>query len=96
MRIYFTALGAEGNAAVEGDALLPAAINDSIGMLTTRDFVNYESFPTGPIYARRASLRAYLGEREPHLLFSDDGVRLYFRATTAGGVDSGLAVAVGE
>lgn len=96
VRIYFTALGAEGNAAVDGDALLPADINYSIGMITTRDFVNYESFPTGPIYARRTSLRAYLGEREPHLLFSDDGVRLYFRATTAGGTDAGLAVAIAE
>ena len=95
VRIYFTAFGAEGNAAVQGDEFLPAAINDSIGLVTTRDLIHFEPFPTGPIYARRASIRAYLGEREPHLFFSDEGVRLYFRAT-AGKVNSGLAVAVSE
>lgn len=95
LRLYFAARGAEGGDAFSGDAPIPADINDSIGLLTTRDLASFEAYPTGPVFTRIANLRGYLGEREPAVVVSASGASITFLATDASGaLQSGLARAV--
>ena len=92
-RVYFTARGIEGLDASAGDASLPADANDSIGLVSTRDFVHFEAHPGGPVFARVANLRAYLGEREAAVRVPAKGAaEIVFVATDASGASvSGLA-----
>lgn len=93
VRVYFTARGIEGLAASAGDASLPADANDSIGLFSTRDLVNFAAHPGGPVFARVANLRAYLGEREATVRVPEGGAaEIVFVATDASGESvSGLA-----
>jgi hypothetical protein len=93
VRIYFTGRGAEGADAVDQGNRLPAEINDSIGLVTTRDFVKLSRFPLGPVFARRTNLRAYLGEREPFVRVDGARTRLFYVAGDADGSVTGLAFA---
>jgi hypothetical protein len=92
-RVYFTARGIEGLDASAGDASLPADANDSIGLFSTRDLVHFEAHPGGPVFARVANLRAYLGEREAAVRVPAEGAaEIVFVATDASGASvSGLA-----
>lgn len=92
-RVYFTARGIEGLDATAGDASLPADANDSIGLFSTRDLVHFEAHPGGPVFARVANLRAYLGEREAAVRVPAEGAaEIVFVATDASGASvSGLA-----
>ena len=93
VRVYFTARGIEGLDATAGDAALPADANDSIGLMTTRDLARFEAHPGGPVFARVANLRAYLGEREAAVRLVEGGpAEIVFVATDAAGkIVSGLA-----
>jgi len=91
VRVYVTARGAEGGDAVALDGPIPAERNDSIGLVTTVDLVHVERYPTGPVLARVANLRTYLGEREPAVRVSPDGAELFFVASDAAGAVAGLA-----
>ena len=93
VRVYFTARGIEGLDATAGDAALPADANDSIGLMTTRDLARFEAHPGGPVFARVANLRAYLGEREAAVRLVEGGpAEIVFVATdSAGKIVSGLA-----
>jgi len=93
VRIYFTGRGAEGADAVDQGNRLPSEINDSIGLVTTRDFVKLSRFPLGPVFARRTNLRAYLGEREPFVRVDGARTRLAYVAGEADGSVTGLALA---
>ncbi|MEB2313914.1 MAG: hypothetical protein OZ921_14810 [Sorangiineae bacterium] len=93
VRIFFTARGAEGHDAIEQGSPRAADVNDSIGLVTTRDFVSFERYPMGPVFARRTNLRAYLGEREPFLRRDGARTRLYFVTGDATGKASGVALA---
>jgi hypothetical protein len=42
----------EGSDAVRGDAGLPADVNDSIGMVASRDGTTFAPSPTGPVLAQ--------------------------------------------
>ena len=92
-RVYFTARGIEGLDASAGDASLPADANDSIGLFSTRDLVHFEAHAGGPVFARVANLRAYLGEREAAVRVPAEGAAaIVFVATDASGASvSGLA-----
>ena len=93
VRVYFTARGIEGLDATAGDASLPADENDSIGLFSSRDLVHFDAHPGGPVFARVANLRAYLGEREAAVRVPPGGAaEIVFVATDAsGGSISGLA-----
>jgi hypothetical protein len=93
VRVYFTARGIEGLDATAGDAALPADANDSIGLVTTRDLVRFEAHLGGPVFARVANLRAYLGEREAAVRLPAEGpAEIVFVATDASGESvNGLA-----
>ena len=93
VRVYFTARGIEGLDATAGDMTLPADANDSIGLVTTRDLTRFEAHPTGPVFARVANLRAYLGEREAAIRLPEEGpAEIVFVAADASGASvSGLA-----
>ncbi len=93
VRVYFTARGIEGLDATAGDATLPADVNDSIGLVTTRDLARFEAHTSGPVFARVANLRAYLGEREAAIRLPAEGpAEIVFVATDASGESvSGLA-----
>ena len=94
VRIYFAGRGAEGSDAIAANQSIPADVNDSIGLVTTRDFSSFERFPVGPVFARRTNIRAYLGEREPFVRIEDDRARLHFVSTDASGSRvSGVSVA---
>ncbi len=93
VRIYFTGRGAEGADAIDQGNALPAAINDSIGLVTTRDFARLSYFPLGPVFARRTNLRAYLGEREPFVRMDGSRTRLVYVTGDASGAITGLALA---
>lgn len=93
VRIYFTGRGAEGADALDQNGPLPAEVNDSIGLVTTRDFKHLERFPLGPVFARRTNLRAYLGEREPFISTDGSTTRLVYVAGEADGNITGLALA---
>ncbi len=93
VRIYFTGRGAEGADAVDQGKRLPAEINDSIGLFTTRDFKQLSRFPLGPVFARRTNLRAYLGEREPFVGIDGARTRLVYVTGDAAGNVSGLGLA---
>ena len=92
-RVYFTARGIEGLDASAGDASLPADANDSIGLFSTRDLVHFEAHAGGPVFARVANLRAYLGEREAAVRVPAEGAaEIVVVATDASGASvSGLA-----
>jgi hypothetical protein len=98
VRIYFTARGAEGSDALSSEGTLPADINDSIGMVASRDLVTWDRFPAGPVFARVTNLRAYLGEREAAIrLPSGAAPEIYFVGGDASGdVVNGVAAALGE
>ena len=97
VRLYFTARGAEGSDALSSDGSLPADINDSIGMVASRDRVTWDRFPTGPVFARVTNLRAYLGEREAAVRITESGPEIYFVAGDASGdVVNGLGAALSE
>jgi hypothetical protein len=85
LRIYFTGRGAELGDALTADGPEPAPRNDSIGMVASRDLVHFDRFPTGPVFARLANLRVYLGEREPHVARGGDGATLSFVGADAPG-----------
>jgi hypothetical protein len=93
LRVYVTGRGVEGSDAVRGDAALPADVNDSIGMVASRDGTSFTPYPTGPVLAQVTNLRAYLGEREAAVrLSSGGGAEITFVATDAAGTtESGLA-----
>jgi hypothetical protein len=95
VRVYFTARGIEGLDATAGDASLPADANDSIGLFSTRDLASFQAHPGGPVFARVANLRAYLGEREAAVRVPEGGggaAEIVFVATDASGASvSGLA-----
>jgi hypothetical protein len=93
VRVYFTARGIEGLDATAGDASLPADANDSIGLFSSRDLVHFAAHPGGPVFARVANLRAYLGEREAAVRVPLEGAaEVVFVATDASGASvSGLA-----
>jgi hypothetical protein len=92
-RVYFTARGAEGSDAIQGDTALPADLNDSIGLFTTRDLVRFDPYPNGPVFARVANLRAYLGERECAVRLPEGGpAEIVFVTSDASGAGiSGLS-----
>lgn len=96
LRLYFTARGAEGGDSLSGTSAVPADLNDSIGLLTTRDLTSFARYPAGPVFSRVANLRGYLGEREPFvaLAASTRAAEITFLATDAQGVPSGLAHAL--
>jgi hypothetical protein len=95
VRVYFTARGIEGLDATAGVASLPAEANDSIGLVSTRDLVHFDAHLGGPVLARVANLRAYLGEREAAVRMPAEGqVEIVFVASDASGESvSGLAAA---
>jgi hypothetical protein len=95
VRVYFTARGIEGLDATAGVASLPAEANDSIGLVSTRDLVHFDAHLGGPVLARVANLRAYLGEREAAVRVPAEGqVEIVFVASDASGESvSGLAAA---
>ena len=67
LRVFFTGVGVEGGPAEVDGALVPAESNESIGLVASREpssASSFSRFPTGPVLARRANLRVYLGERE--------------------------------
>ena len=100
LRLYFTGRGAEGGDALVDHVPVPADRNDSIGLVTTRDLVAFVRSPTGPVFARGANLRAYLGEREASVRLGALGVTgaeiVFVAADAAGSVEAGLARAGGE
>lgn len=71
VRVFAHARGVEGGPARTFDADVPADPNESIVLVTTRDFGAFERAPVGPVYARRTTLRTYLGEREPSVALVD-------------------------
>ena len=84
--VYLTVRGMEGSDAVTGTTGgYPADPNDSIGLVATRDLVEVERFVSGPVFARRTNLRAYLGEAEPSVLLQSSGSWLVFAASDASG-----------
>jgi len=85
LRLYFTARGAEGGDAIVADAAVPADVNDSIGLVTTRDLSVFTPYPGGPVFARTANLRSYLGEREAFVRRLPSGAEITFVATDASG-----------
>lgn len=85
LRLYFTGRGTEGTDAESDAGPLPADPNDSIGLATTRDLVHFDRFPTGPAFARRTNLRAYLGEREPSVTLEPGERSIAFVASDASG-----------
>jgi hypothetical protein len=92
VRLSFTARGAEGGDAMTKDGPLPADRNDSIGLATSRDLASFSYYPTGPIFARIANLRTYLGEREAVIRLLPAGAEIVFVASDASGQNvSGLA-----
>lgn len=95
LRLYFAARGADALDATQKDGtFLRALANESIGLATTVDLTAFDLFPTGPVFGRRASLTATLGEREPMIVLDGETPRLVFHAFDATGRgDTGLAVA---
>lgn len=93
LRLYVTGRGAEGSDAIVGDAAAPADRNDSIGLITSFDGVHFDRYPNGPVFARLANLRAYLGEREAAVrLLPAGGAEITFVASDDSGESiSGLA-----
>ncbi len=93
--LYFQGRGVEGaDAEIAAGGAYPADINDSIGLAATRDLVDWELFPSGPILARKANLRAYLGELEPSVWFDEAGGWLvYVGADATGRATTGLGLA---
>ncbi len=93
--VYVAVRGIEGSDATATMGLsYPADVNDSIGLVATRDLRSYERYPSGPVYARRTNLRAYLGEAEPSLYFDQNGTWLVFSGSDATGLQrSGLVLA---
>ncbi len=92
LRLYFTARGAEGGDAIVADASVPSDVNDSIGLVTTRDLKVFTPYPGGPVFARTANLRSYLGEREAFVRRKGAGAEITFVATDASGAElNGLA-----
>jgi hypothetical protein len=67
LRVFFTGVGVEGGPAEVDGALVPAEANESLGLVASRELPSFSRYPTGPVLARRANLRVYLGEREPSL-----------------------------
>jgi hypothetical protein len=93
--LYVAARGAEqSDAQVAAGGVYPADVNDSIGLLASRDLVAWDRFPTGPVLARRTNLRTYLGELEPAVMFLDGGAWLVYVGADASGVaTTGLGLA---
>jgi len=59
--------------------------------LATRDVAHFDRYPAGPVFARLANLRTYLGEREAAVRLLPSGAEITFVATDASGAVSGLA-----
>jgi hypothetical protein len=95
LRVYFTGRGIQGSDAILADAAVPADANDSIGLTASTDGVTFATYPTGPVYARVANLREYLGTREASVqLLPAGGATITFVSTDATGTsESGLAQA---
>lgn len=93
--VYLTVRGVEGSDATtpSGQVYLADA-NDSIGLVSTRDFWGVEVFVGGPVFARRTNLRAYLGEAEPSVLFESTGSWMAYAGSDASGqLRTGLGLA---
>jgi hypothetical protein len=96
LRLYVTANAAEGLDAISAEGPIPADLNDSIGLVSSRDLVQFDRFVTGPVMARVTNLKAYLGEREPCVTLAPEGASITFVSTDASGQQhSGLARAGG-
>lgn len=95
--MYFAGRGVEGSdAEVLTGGSYPADVNDSIGLMSSRDMVTWQRFPTGPILARKTNLRTYLGELEPSVAFRGGSSRLvYVGADATGLATTGLGLATG-
>jgi hypothetical protein len=95
LMVYLAVRGMEGSDAIPAGAdPYPADPNDSIGLITTRDLLHGNRFPTGPIFARRTNLRAYLGELDPSVLISDQSSWLVYVGSDASGTSvTGLGLA---
>jgi hypothetical protein len=93
--MYLTVHGVEGYDAIsESAGVYPADPNDSIGLVETRDLTHWGRFSTGPVFARRTNLRAYLGEKEPSVLIEDSGSWLVYVGSDASGQSlTGLGLA---
>lgn len=85
LRLFFTAKGYEGFSAQTPDGPLPPEQNDSIGIATTSDLKTYALYPAGPILARVANLRAYLGERDACERTGAGGAEMLFVSSDAKG-----------
>lgn len=95
LKLYVAGRGVEGFAALSASAgTYPPDINDSIGLIASPDLVRQDSYPAGPVFARRVNLRAYLGELEPSVLVLPDRTWLVYVAADASGEHvTGLALA---
>jgi hypothetical protein len=92
--MYLAVHGIEGYDAVPDKGVYPADPNDSIGLLETRDLTHWVRFPTGPIFARRTNLRAYLGEKDPAVVVGEGFSWLIYAASDASGQSlTGLGLA---
>lgn len=89
--VYASVRGAEGADTIAEGENKPALLNDSIGLVTSRDLLRFESFAAGPVYARTVNLRTVLGEREPSVALAGDRAFMVFvSADAAGEQPSGL------
>ena len=103
--VYLTVRGVEGSdASTKTNDIYPADINDSIGMAVLHgyasemlaDMLSVDTFPTGPLFARRTNMRAYLGESEPAVHVETGVSWLVYSSTDASGdqrMGIGLATA---
>jgi hypothetical protein len=94
VRLSPTVRGAEGATSKSPDAP-PPSVNDSLGILTTRDLVAFAKPRAWPLYARVVNGSTYLGEEEPAMRVPETGAELVFVGTDAAGKSvSGLFRAV--
>lgn len=93
--MYLTVHGVEGYDAVsESAGVYPADPNDSIGVAETRDLAHWVRFSTGPVFARRTNLRAYLGEKDPAVFVEESSSWLVYVGSDASGQSlTGLGLA---
>jgi len=93
--VYLTVRGMEGSDATISEGSYPADPNDSIGLVAVRGDAPPEIFASGPVFARRTNLRAYLGESEPAVVLQRNESWLVFSAADASGQRrTGLGLAV--
>ncbi len=83
--VYVSARGAEGADTLAEGENKPALLNDSIGLLASRDLQRFEAFATGPVFARTVNLRTSLGEREASVELLEDKAAIVFVSADASG-----------